>query len=127
MKTTQILLCTYLFLITIPVQPVKAQCRGAFCDSRCPTENAAVMGRTATHKIVICSEIDGKPTHYIGVNIITGSSLFIPVTSYDGDGKYVARNGKFTYTLIVNGENSQLIIKSPRKKSKIESFIPDQS
>jgi hypothetical protein len=128
MKITQILFCSYLFLIAIPVQPVKAICTGAICNSRCPTENVYVQGDTATYQVVICNG-KGGPSHYIGTNKINGSSIFLPLASFDsGDSysKYVARNGKSTYTLITNENNSRLIIKSPGKKTKVEAFTVEQ-
>jgi hypothetical protein len=113
----------------VDTPPLKTQkCQAAFCDARCPTEIVHVQGETATYKVVICSDEKGRPTHYLGENKTNKSSIFIPITSFDvenGSSKYITRNGKFTYTLILSG-NSQLIIKSPGKKSKIEAFNVEQ-
>ena len=130
MKISQITFCSYLLVIVAPAQsPALQQCLSAFCDPRCPTEVVGLQGETATYKVIICSDKKGRPTHYLGKKKTNGSSILIPLTNFnDFDGsssKYVARNGKFTYTLILS-ENSQLIIKSPGKKPKIEAFIADQ-
>jgi hypothetical protein len=128
MKTTQVLFYSYLFLIAIPVQSLKAeQCQGNFCDTRCPSGIVYVQGETATYNVVICSEKKvNNPAHYIGENKINGSIIILPLTSSivdmeNNNYKFVARNGKFTYTLIFD-KNDRLIIKSPGKKARIETF-----
>jgi hypothetical protein len=121
MKTIQVLFCSYLFVITILSQSVKAQCRNeATCNERCPSGRVHLAGETETYKVVICAGTGNRgPSHYLGENKNNGSSILLPLTSYDSDlGKYVARNGKFTYTLM----DYKLIIKARGKKTINEAL-----
>jgi hypothetical protein len=125
MKITQILFCSYLLSIVGSAQSLNAsECLGAICDSRCPNENVHAQGSTETYKVVICRS-ERSPTHYLGENKITGSSILLPLTSFN-DSTFVARNGKYTYTLIISENSpSRLIIKARGKKARIENFIMD--
>lgn len=95
----------------------------AFLDSRCPGESVNLVGETKKYKVTICGQ-DGIPTYYIADSKNGYGGIILPIDSYTST-QFVARNGKYTYTLIIyEGGNGagKLIIKVPGKRPQIQNF-----
>ena len=95
----------------------------AFLDSRCPGEAVNLVGATKKIKVTICGK-NGVPTHYIADSKNGSAGIILPIDSYTST-QFVARNGKYTHTLIIyEGGNGagKLIVKAPGKRPQIEKF-----
>lgn len=135
--TSTIITC--LLSLTIPVQAIhlisiieEQQIKNrfitqAFLDKRCPEEAVHLVGSTKKYKVTICGTRTGTPTHYLADSKNGSGGTFLPLNSYTST-QFVARNGKYTYTLIIyeggNG-SGKLIIKAPGKRPQSQHFEMD--
>ena len=95
----------------------------AFLDDRCPEQYVYLQGETDNYKIKICGQRGtGNPTHYLGESKKNGSSILLPLSSYT-EGRFVARNGRYTYILDVKAQT--LTIRIPRQRPRVERFTID--
>jgi hypothetical protein len=97
----------------------------AFEDDRCPEKYVYLLGSTKNYKVTICgTRTGGTPTHYLADSKNGSGNIFVPLSSYT-ESRFVARNGKYTYTVVIDkgGNGSgRLIIKVPGKRPQIQKF-----
>lgn len=95
----------------------------AFLDARCPEEYVYLQGETVNYTVKICgSRSTGLPTHYLSESKKNGSGFILPLSSYT-PGRFVVRDGKYTYILDTKAQT--LTIRFPRKRPRIERFTID--
>lgn len=92
----------------------------AFLDDRCPEQYVYLLGDTVNYQVKICgSRRTGLPTHYLAESKKNGSSIFLRLSSYT-PGRFVARNGQYTYILDTKAQT--LTIRIPGQRPRIERF-----